>query len=444
MQNEQPNIPDLFPTVEMDDRISCIRKACDLQIHYVISFAEKLDEQRLARALRLSLDAEPVLGCRLIEKDGRQYWQRRKDLDTLKLVEIIETDQQEDEVHKYLVEPLDLDNDPLVQARLLRADSDTLCIKVNHIVADAAGVKEIVEMVANIYTELGNKPSLRPLPNIYGCRSVEQILRQFGLVSRLRHLGQLVQTYARELIPPRNWHVPYSSISDISERFFVIRRIDKSLFLQIVKYAKSSNCTVNDILVAAFYRALYAFLNPSPDTPLRLGTTVNLRRYLPSAKGEAITNLAAMFYLNIGDSPGMSMNETIRKVNAAMAEQKKGDIGMGDKRYALFTTRRLSFEKARKLYFAHLKFKAKIGPKAVPPLLTNMGPLEIKHMDFAGTPIDDAYLTPPLAFPPAFICGISGFDKSFTFSVGFCEPALKREAINDLLSLVEKELSFLD
>lgn len=42
----------------------------------VIRFGNRLDEVKLARAVRLSTDAEPVLGCLFVERDDSPFWQR--------------------------------------------------------------------------------------------------------------------------------------------------------------------------------------------------------------------------------------------------------------------------------------------------------------------------------------------------------------------------------
>ena len=45
-------------------------------IQAVIHFRDKLDAVRLARAVKLSVDAEPVLSCKFIEREDRPFWQR--------------------------------------------------------------------------------------------------------------------------------------------------------------------------------------------------------------------------------------------------------------------------------------------------------------------------------------------------------------------------------
>jgi len=423
----------------MDDRISCIRKACDLQIHCVISFMGRLDELRLSRAVRLSLDAEPVLGCRLIKKGGRQYWQRRKDLDSLELVTVVKTAQPEKNIHEYLISPLDLEKDPLVQVNLIRGDTDTLCIKVNHIVADGGGVYEYAALLAEIYRKLGVNSNFKPVINSSGERSISQVTNKFSKLRRFRHFLQLFKSYIGELFPRKNWSVNFSTIADLNHRSFYLRKFDENIFQNIVQYAKRNNYTVNDVLLAAFYRTFFHLYSPTHGTPLRVGVTINLRRFLPNGRGDSICNLAAMFLLNIGSEIGANFSETIEKVSTAMEKYKKGDLGMGDKRYALFRLRILPFSLTRKIYRYHQIFKFIIGPKSVPPIFSNAGVLNSEHFDF-GIEITDAYLVPPVAFPPGFFISFTSFRNTLTMGTGFCESALNRANVESMFDYCESEL----
>ena len=48
----------------------------DHVMHLVFAPSQRVDEQRFKRALRLSLDAEPILGCRLVEGVFSASWIR--------------------------------------------------------------------------------------------------------------------------------------------------------------------------------------------------------------------------------------------------------------------------------------------------------------------------------------------------------------------------------
>jgi len=58
----------------------------------------------------------------------------------------------------FLADPLDYLKGPQVKALLLRSATDTLCLKVCHLAADAWGVKKYADLLAAIYRELASDP----------------------------------------------------------------------------------------------------------------------------------------------------------------------------------------------------------------------------------------------------------------------------------------------
>ncbi len=78
MQKKVQNIPDTTPATSQDCFNYSVRyvRFTNSTIQAVIHFRGKPDTVRLARAVKLSVDAEPVLGCKFIEREDRPFWQR--------------------------------------------------------------------------------------------------------------------------------------------------------------------------------------------------------------------------------------------------------------------------------------------------------------------------------------------------------------------------------
>jgi NRPS condensation-like uncharacterized protein len=88
MINEVKLIDNIVPTtlpVNGHDRYNYLVKyaGSNTQLQAVVLFDRNLDEDILKKAVRLSLDAEPVLGCRFIEDEKQPYWQRFEEPDEI-------------------------------------------------------------------------------------------------------------------------------------------------------------------------------------------------------------------------------------------------------------------------------------------------------------------------------------------------------------------------
>ena len=59
----------------------------------------------------------------------------------------------------YLIDPC---RDPLVQVRIIRSETDTLCIKTDHMTTDAFSLKQCAYRLASIYRKLAHDPQYVP------------------------------------------------------------------------------------------------------------------------------------------------------------------------------------------------------------------------------------------------------------------------------------------
>jgi len=201
----------------MDQAEYLDRVICNQQIQCVIEVGGRVDEARLTRAVRLAYDAEPALGCRFVERRRGPFWQRRDDIDRLVLCTVKDCASAGDVAHgldEFLLEPGDPRRDPLVRVRVLRGETDTACVKVDHIVADTGGAKDLIYLLCEIYERLGDYPGYEPAANARGDRSLRQVLERVSLPDKLRSLR-----YANPSAPA--WGFPFKGFGCYDQAFAV-------------------------------------------------------------------------------------------------------------------------------------------------------------------------------------------------------------------------------
>lgn len=410
----------------------------DMQIHCIISFANLIDEHRMAKAVRLTLDAEPILGCRFAVHGRRIRWESRTGLNNAELFGFKASENVEGEMLRFLSEPSDPCKDPTVHVLLIRSDRDRLCIKVSHVVADAGGVKDYAYLLASVYRKLADNPEYKPAPNLNGSRSMRQISRQFGFPEKLGILRQTLTEIKQSAFPRKHCSFPLVK-GDPEDRAFVIRRISPELFHEIKAYGSRYDATINDVLLTAICRSFFDLIHPAPDVPFRLVTTADLRRYLPSGKAGAICNLSGVFHLKLNRKPEADFKDTLLEIHQQMNFIKNDFIGLGY--HPIFVLSSIALPAS-----LNLRIGKKMAEKVLdianhtPPGFTNMGAIDTEQLVFGDAKVTDAFLTAPVMFAPLLLIGVSGFRESLIMSVGFSNAAVNKPLAERVLNGIEDEL----
>lgn len=421
-------IPHRFRTHTADQGMDILSEFFVPRIQLLIDLEGPLDPDRLSDALRLSLDAEPVLGCRFVPRWICPYWER---LDKVDPTHLLKTDQTVDE---FLGADFDEKQHPQVQALLTK--DNRLVLKVNHQVADAGGTKEVGYLVARMYRELERNPSYCPEPNL-GSRSLKQVYRRFIPRRFFGLLGRVFRELWGNIRPLKsmNW---LSAPDRTGAPVYVFKHLSKERLYAARSQVAEIGPTLNDLIVTASLRAIARHTNWDNNGVLRLTGTVDLRRYLPERKGQAICNLSSFYFVNLGHDLGANFTETLSRVKQQIDRLKTDYFGLGFifggylgfLPYPFFLTRRLM-----RRFFRYLLHK-----RNFPPAMTNMGIIDDNLLNFGSPRVASAVLAVPVSQPPILAPGFTGFRNSLTISAGFHESAYPRPNMETFLNLIDSEL----
>jgi NRPS condensation-like uncharacterized protein len=424
-------IPAHLPAPAQDVMNYLFRGQHDEQIRCILALDGRLDAARMARAVRLTLDAEPVLGCRFVEHSWRPYWERRDDLDHLPLCSVVEAQDAsalERERGRFLFAPLDVRAGPLVRAGIFRGQADTLCVKVHHVAADGLGTIQYMARLAHLYRELDSNPDYRPEPNLKP-RGQSQVFRRMGLTGLLVGLRQFPRVASA-------WG-PQSSASDLSGRAFAIRRIGPERLRMLKTYAHERGAGMNDLLLAAYYRALFALSHPPVGSRCVMTVPVDMRRYLPADQAVSICNLSNVVQIAIPYQCATTFDETLRQVHTAMQALKSSAPGVA---MGLLCEATLlpGFAAAQSLWRVIIKRVTTVGRMA--PFFSNVGVIPDEHVDFGDVAVVDAVGLGMIMFPPALMLSASTFREVLTLATGYCDTAMSRDTMERLMDTFVSEL----
>jgi NRPS condensation-like uncharacterized protein len=429
-------IPDRWPGVLTDRAIAVIHKLSEMIITLEAQFDRRLDPDRLARAVELVFDAEPVLGCRFVHEDWRPYWERLpKPIDDAFLVAA-----DDSSFEAFACEPLDEARGPQLQACLRPApDGDRLLVKVGHYAADAGAVKEALERLAAIYRRLGDDPRHEPVPNLAGSRSMSQVLRRIPWSARPRIVANYLRA-ARGVgggLPPAR--LPLAAERLPGPPRYTLRHVPRERVAALAAYGKARGATINDLASTALLRALAIASDRSGPSELKLLVTADLRRHLPGGRGAGLCNMSGIdpMILGVPSDTDEGFDGLLAHVSAHMNARKASWIGLNDYVAMLPVIGWMPMSWLHGMFGVLIDATNRL--RRLPNGLTNMGPIPPAAVDFDGAP-RRAFLRVPPTYPPNFVTGLSGYAGELTLSAGWYPGSVPPALVERFYDLLLDEL----
>jgi NRPS condensation-like uncharacterized protein len=401
-----------IPATVIEVAIAFCRDLGPLMIQLEMKFAHHLDLDRLARALDLLFEAEPVLGCRLAVSPFRAYWEPLGPTDRSCLTSLSD----EEAFAAFRVQDLAASRGPQIQVGHLRTSGgDSLLIKITHEVCDGGGLKETAAILADLYNRLLVAPQHRPSPNRHGSRGLEQIFRHlpwsaypaiYGNPQYFRNLTQL----ARRAGPRQSATKPGAGGGQVT---YHLRPLSRERVASLRALARPFGATINDLFVTAMFRGLAQA--PRASDEMCVTQAVDLRRYLPRGqRAEAICNLTGAEFLTLRDA-GDCFEETLKRVVALTRTRKASYIGLNGFIGLVPLVRGLPpflMQKAMRMGIDHV-----MQPSSFPSLLTNGGRILPAATRF-DAPAHSAWMLHVPLRSPVFLVGLSGHDETLMLTAG--------------------------
>jgi NRPS condensation-like uncharacterized protein len=219
---------------------------------------------------------------------------------------------------------------------------------------------------------------------------------------------------------------------------FVFKHFSRERVKEIVDYGKKHNATINDLFVTAILRAMVHQVGWKGDKRLTLAGTVDLRRYLPGRRTEALCQTSGIYFVKLLKSLGNDFSESLAFVKKDMEYNKTNYFGLG----IIFVSGLIWLpypyaftRKFNKIIWLRAYRKGTVGPG-----FTNLGPIDNQVHNFGDPELVSAVMTTPGSCPPFFFFGMSGYSGTLTLSSGTYESAIPGSVVEELFDLVDKEL----
>lgn len=435
-----PDSPDVFPANGHDifNYVARYGKG-NFHCQAILKLNGKIDFDKLSKAVRLSVDKEPVLGCRFVEGNP-PYWKRLENIDKATFCTFENVNSINEATYRFIESPLDMDHDPMIKVKLMRLNScDVIGIKANHACLDGTGIKEYVQLLSDIYSKINHKNDIfNPIPGTRGRIDQDKLFESLGITD-----PDALWIPGSDITIP-TWAFPWKQDLYGVNRF-VICRIPSDQLDEMSCYAKSRGATINDLILTAYYRAMLRMGQPVYGVPMGVTVTVDLRRYLTNKKTEAIRNFSGSVNTWLSMVENEAFSDTLSRVVYMMKDIKNGYPGL-QSAIGLERLEKISFKDTLSYYQATSKARrnmskssAFIGNRCV-PTLSNLGIISKPLVKFGETAVTDYFIIPPVVSAPGLLLEVSTYNGIMTMAVGFIENSVLRDDVYKLLNSIRYEL----
>lgn len=389
-----------------------------------------LDADRLARAVRLSLDAEPVAGCAFRTDERRAYWQRMQGLDSTVVLMREERATDPDATMRAFQAAEVRDEGPQAAVALLRASGrDVLGIKVSHVLADGQAAKQYAYLLADIYSRLKMDPAFSPEPNLRRRPSGRDVWANLSPKQR------------REARKAKSWTSPTWPAPEVGDPGSGLTyqwiTLPPELFVAVKSYGSDRGCTVNDMMLTAVLRACISSLNPPAGVPLSLMYTADLRRYLHDSATLPISNVSISGSLDIECVNDECFEDTLRRVHQRMQRWAEMCHGAGPLASAEKIAG-LGYRMTERLL--GLAFRAGGSADKTYPWFTNIGIIDDARLLFDGIGPDSGFMFGPGAVGVSIVPVISTYRDALSVSMGHGDSVENARLVGELLGSIASEL----
>lgn len=195
----------------------------------------------------------------------------------------------------------------------------------------------------------------------------------------------------------------------------------------------AENATVNDVILAAYYRAYVRQMELSFDAPVGIASMMDLRRYIPEGDSAGVANFSGPISTSLPDGIGPDFQNTLSEVSrqtTALKDDKKAglDLVLATQKLYKMMPFPLTVAAGEKIYS-----NMSIG-------LTNLGNLKSCDLKLENAPADELIFAGPIKRKPALQLSVSGLDGEISLCiVSQCTPE-ERAQLENLLQIIVSEI----
>ena len=403
----------------------------DRMVHVELHYDFRIDIEALKTVLICFFEKAPVLHSSFTDNRIAPYWTVRDyHINDVLTVKEVREAALADEINAFLVQYIPPEAGIQMKAAVFfHGEKSVLCLVENHMCMDGGDLKYFLNALCENYNAFVNEGK-SPVALRTGTRSYEAVYEDFSATER-----KIAKSLYKNINRKDGHAFPLTPDTLRDSSFIARRKLSAETFNSLRAAGKQRGATVNDMLLTAYFDALYKIANFSPEDEVSISCAVDLRRHIKDNSDQGVTNQTAWMQCRVPKLGG-SIFETLEYVKASSAAFKR-DPFMGLHGLPLLS---LGY---KVLPHAASEEIIKVGYANPLIAMSNIGVLDSGKLALEGHEPTDGFMSGAVKYKPYVLLSATSLRKELTLSMCVRGNEADRDVVERFFDLYERSIGLL-
>lgn len=403
----------------------------DRMVHVELRYDYKIDIEALKTVLVCFFEKAPVLHSSFTDNKIHPYWTVMDyKIDDVLTVKDVSEEDLDAEINDFLVQYIPPEASIQMKVAVFNhGDKSVLCVVENHMCMDGGDLKYFMKTLCSEYTRFVQE-GVSPVDLRTGTRSYESVYEDFSASDK-----RMAKSLYKNINTPDEHGFPFTPDSIRDKSFIAKHKISADKFDLIRTAGKKQGATINDMILTAYFYALYEVAGFDWRESCSISCAIDLRRHLKDVDHQGVTNHTAWMQCKIPNR-GTDIFDTLQYVIQSSAGFKE------DKYMGLHGLPLLSFG-YKILPHAASEEIIKIGYANPLVAMSNIGVLEVEKLALNGNQPTDGFMSGAVKYKPYALLSVTSVRKELTLSMCCRGNDEDKARIERMFRLIEDNLDVL-
>ncbi len=403
----------------------------DRMVHVELHYDFEINIEALKTVLICFFEKAPVLHSSFTDNRIHPYWTVKDyHIDDVLTVKEVSEEALDEEINNFLVQYIPPEADLQMQVAVFNhGGKSTLCLVENHMCMDGGDLKYFMNALCKNYNDFVEN-GISPVDLRTGTRSYEAVYEDFSLTERKMAKGLYKNINTKD-----NHAFPLTPDNIRDSSFIARRKLSAEKFDRIRAAGKKHGATINDMLLTAYFDALYKLAMFDPEDSVSISCAIDLRRHIKDSKGQGVTNQTAWMQCKV-PRRGKDIFETLDYV-VHSSNQFKQDRFMGLHGLPLLS---LGY---KIMPLAASEEIIKVGYANPLLAMSNIGILDVQKLALEGHEPTDGFMSGAVKYKPYVLLSATSMRKELTLSMCVRGNDEDKRIVNRFFDLLEESIELL-